>query len=375
MPHFRFQVFRLDRDRIGEVLDVGGSRAGIGGDAGNLAHRLGAAARLAGGAADALRDRGHRGVLLIDGGRHHGGDRRHFTDDGVDLFDRARRVGGGRLDRADLLGDLLGRFRGLSGQRFHFRGDYRETLAGCPGAGRLDGGVEREQVGLPGDRLDQAHHLADAGGGVAEFRHRGDGALGFRYRAPRHVGGFRGLRGDLADRGRQFLDRTGSRRHIVGCGGDALLGGARIGRHGIGGLVEIARAHFELHGRPAQLAQRAFDRMLKLRDGERNRVVALRLRAARIGLDGGELFPLDHVVAEHDHRARHLANLIACVSGGNAGAGVAGGELLHHAGQAMKRLRDAASDQPAETKAERDHGDADHDYPGARMGLRCGQPR
>src|ERR1019366_4758224 len=70
----------------------------------------------------------------------------------------------------------------------------------------------------------------------------------------------------------------GSRRHIVGCGGDALLGGARIGRHGIGGLVEIARAHFELHGRPAQLAQRAFDRMLKLRDGER---VSLRCACAR----------------------------------------------------------------------------------------------
>src|ERR1039458_759063 len=126
---------------------------------------------------------------------------------------------------------------------------------------------------------------------------------------------------------------------------------------------------------PRSLLSALSTECLNCRDGERNRFVALGLRAARIGLDGGEPFPLDHVVAEHDHRACHLANLIACVSGGNAGAGVAGGELLHHAGQAMKRLRDAASDQPAETKAERDHGDADHDYPGARMGLRCGQPR
>ena len=107
----------------------------------------------------------------------------------------------------------------------------------------------------------------------------------------------------------------------------------------------------------------------------RNRVGALRLRAARLALDGGELFPLDHGVAEHDHRARHLADLVARVGGGNAGAGVAVGELLHHAGQAVERARDAASDQPAEAKAERDHGDADRDNSGARARLRRAQPR
>src|SRR5665213_1806811 len=94
LPHFRFKVLRLDRHGIGKVLDVRGGGARVGTHPGDLAHRLGAAARLAGGAADALRDRGHRGVLLVDGRRHHRGNRRHFTNNGVDLFDRARRASG-----------------------------------------------------------------------------------------------------------------------------------------------------------------------------------------------------------------------------------------------------------------------------------------
>ena len=41
-----------------------------------------------------------------------------------------------------------------------------KPLPGLARARRLDGGVEREQVGLSGDRLDEADHLADAGRGV-----------------------------------------------------------------------------------------------------------------------------------------------------------------------------------------------------------------
>ena len=104
-------------------------------------------------------------------------------------------------------------------------------------------------------------------------------------------------------------------------------------------------------------------------------IVSLRCACARLAsvCVGGELFALDHGVAEHDHGARHLADLVARVGGGNAGAGVAVGELLHHAGQAVERARDAAPDQPAETKAERDHGDADRDDAGARARLRRGR--
>ena len=148
------------------------ARASVRG-AGDAAHRLGAASapRSRRGCTPSAID-GDRGVLLLDRGRDAStAMRRHFLDDGVDLLDRLRGVAGGGLDRADLAGDLLGRLGGLAGERFHLRGDDREAAAGLAGARRLDGGVEREQVGLAGDRLDQPDHLADAGRGVAELRH------------------------------------------------------------------------------------------------------------------------------------------------------------------------------------------------------------
>src|SRR6185312_9907799 len=41
LPHFVFETFGLDSHRVGQALDVGGSRTGVGGDAGDPAHRLG----------------------------------------------------------------------------------------------------------------------------------------------------------------------------------------------------------------------------------------------------------------------------------------------------------------------------------------------
>ena len=65
------------------------------------------------------------------------------------------------LHAGDLRADLVGRLGGLGGQRLDLLGDHREALAGLAGARRLDGGVERQQVGLLGDRGDQLDHVAD----------------------------------------------------------------------------------------------------------------------------------------------------------------------------------------------------------------------
>ena len=67
------------------------------------------------------------------------------------------------LDAGDLLADLAGGLCGLLGQRLHFRGDHREAAAGFAGARRFDGGVERQQIGLAGDGVDQFDHVADPG--------------------------------------------------------------------------------------------------------------------------------------------------------------------------------------------------------------------
>ena len=67
------------------------------------------------------------------------------------------------LDAGDLLADLAGRLRGLFGQRLHFGRHDGKAAAGVAGAGRLDGGVERQQVGLFGDGVDEFDHRRRCG--------------------------------------------------------------------------------------------------------------------------------------------------------------------------------------------------------------------
>ena len=67
------------------------------------------------------------------------------------LADRLDRAAGVGLDRLDAAGDVLGGAGGLLRQLLDLVGDDGEALAGLPGTGGLDRGVEREQVGLLGD--------------------------------------------------------------------------------------------------------------------------------------------------------------------------------------------------------------------------------
>ena len=87
------------------------------------------------------------------------------------LLDIGHGILGRTLDRADLPGDFLRRFRRLIRQILHLRRNDGEALAGLTGARRLDGGVEREQVGLLRDLLDQPDHVTDALRGVGQARH------------------------------------------------------------------------------------------------------------------------------------------------------------------------------------------------------------
>ena len=67
--------------------------------------------------------------------------------------------------------DILGGASGLTRQVLHLSSNDREALAGLSGAGRLDGGIEGEQVGLAGNRGDGIDDLRDLGRGLLEAPH------------------------------------------------------------------------------------------------------------------------------------------------------------------------------------------------------------
>ena len=92
---------------------------------------------------------------------------RHLGDRAGDLLDRRHRLLRRLLHRADLGRDLLRRLGRLARQLLHLGRHHGKALAGLAGARRLDGGVERQQVGLAGDGVDQLHHVADPARRVA----------------------------------------------------------------------------------------------------------------------------------------------------------------------------------------------------------------
>ena len=82
-----------------------------------------------------------------------------------------------RAGRRDQRLDLLGGIGRALRQGAHFGGDHREAAPGIAGAGRLDPGIERQQVGLEGDLVDHADDIADLLGGGLDPGHRRDGLM------------------------------------------------------------------------------------------------------------------------------------------------------------------------------------------------------
>ena len=83
----------------------------------------------------------------------------HAFVDGLHALDGVLRID---LHGGDGFGNDLGRLRGAFGQLAHFVGDDGKTAALFAGAGCFDGGVQREQIGLVGDFLDDADDFIDA---------------------------------------------------------------------------------------------------------------------------------------------------------------------------------------------------------------------
>ena len=101
---------------------------------------------------------------------------------------------GGRLDLPDLRLDFGGKVRRLGRQRLDLVGDDGETAARLARPCRLDRRIQREQVGLAGDRVDRLDDFADARGDLLQHinaaggvAHAFDGAFGY-LRGTQNVG-------------------------------------------------------------------------------------------------------------------------------------------------------------------------------------------
>ncbi len=99
--------------------------------------------------------------MLFDGCAN---SHRRFRDFGNGVLDKRHRFhdsAGRSLNLSNFTTNLVRGFCGLIGQRFDFLGDDGEPFAGLPGACAFNGGVQRQQIGLFSDLLDQGDNAAD----------------------------------------------------------------------------------------------------------------------------------------------------------------------------------------------------------------------
>jgi hypothetical protein len=142
-----------------------------------------------------------RGRRLLS---HRRGDRRtdlvHARDRGAGMPDRFRGSAGGGLDRRDLAARLVGGAARLVRQRLHLGGDDREAAARLARPRHLDGGVERSEVRLAGDRRDGGDGGPALLGGSAPAGHRRPGRLSLMQRVGHNLVGAQHLPLDLLQR-------------------------------------------------------------------------------------------------------------------------------------------------------------------------------
>src|SRR5512144_2516776 len=174
------------------------------GDAGDIRGDLG---RPRGGVTDPPGHLVRRRGLLLHRSRDRGLVVVHPRDHLRDIGDGGDGGRGVPLDRLDPATDVLGGLPGLLRELLDLVGHHGEALARLAGAGRLDRGVQRQQVGLLRDRRDHLHDVADLGGGVAEASHQLVGLLG----------GLSGTLGDRADGSAHLLRAAGHRTCCETC--------------------------------------------------------------------------------------------------------------------------------------------------------------
>lgn len=170
--------------------------------------------------------------LFVDGGSDALLEGADFEDDVVNFGDGHDGAASVALDGVNTFGDVLGCEGGVLGKLFHFGCDNGEPLTGLAGASGLDGGIECEEVGLFGDRVDQFDHLADFGAAGAQFGNGIGGGLRGLDCVACDFDGLCKVSGDFADADGHFLCGDGGAFDVFAqIGGDGCDGMSLSGCH------------------------------------------------------------------------------------------------------------------------------------------------
>ena len=329
---------------FGRLQDLVGRLPGF---SGRLGHTADVARRFLGAGRSLLhvaRDLVGGGALLFDRRGDRRGDLVDVLDRLRDLLDRGDGIVRRPLDVAHLLGDLVGRLGGLGGQRLDLVRHHREALAGFAGAGRFDGRVQRQQVGLPGDVGDQLHDFADL------LRGRGQ-AFDFVVRLVRlfsggggNLVGFRHLAANFLDRSGQFLRRAGDGLYVIRRLAGRHGHGLRLPRCLLGGSRHRFRRRLHRRRRRGHFLDNALDAAFEAVGQGEHAAAATLLRRAPVGLGArvGRLH-LGQPVAEHHQSPGHERDFVAAARR-DIRAQVAARDLSHAVGQRRKPRHQVAAD-------------------------------
>jgi hypothetical protein len=268
---------------------------------------------------------GHCGLLLYRRGDFDG-DRLHLPNGMDDSAKVAGRVTNRQLNFRHPRADL---FRGLSRffrERLDLACHHRKTSAGGASASRFDGSVERQEIGLGGNLLDQFYNFTNSIGIGNQSRHGNVGASGLGYR---HFGNPRRtieLSVNVGDGGGEFLSSSGDVANVFGgllgrgFDGDRLIGSVpRRLLHGFGIGLQIDRRRQQ---RRNQFAGRGLEALIKSLQG----LAPLLLGAVLVAfLLLCKLSSRDHAVSTELRGLGNDRNFVAAVKPRDRNVGLAGG--------------------------------------------------